>query len=329
MSAPFRINFRRFHGFPPRPSILIHIFQSMNLPMMLVRRTLLAAAALLACAFARPDAAAAQSTDTTAAAADAVYEIRLRDGSVLVGRIVADAGATLTVQTQAGLTLTLQREQVVSITPRTGRVVDGQIWPEDPHATRLFFAPTGRAIPKGEGYFGVYELFFPFVSYGLTDRFTISAGTPIIPDYIGQIFYLAPKYEIVRTARANAAIGVLALFAPEEELDGSAGLIYGVSTFGSPDNSLTVGATLPFTASTDDSDLGNEPIFMIGGESRLGLHTKFLSENYFVPGESGTLVSGGLRFFGERLSADFGVGLALGGNDAACCLPLVNFVYSF
>ncbi|HYW11899.1 MAG TPA: hypothetical protein VE871_08080 [Longimicrobium sp.] len=297
----------------------------MNLQM-LVRRALLAAA-LLACALGRPGAAHAQANET-AAAADTVYEIRLRDGSVLVGRIVADQGATLTVQTQAGLTVTLQREQVVSITERSGRLVDGRMVPQDPHATRLFFAPTARAIPRGEGYFGVYELFFPFVSYGLTDRFTISAGTPIVPDYIGQIFYFAPKYEIVRTPGASAAVGVLAVIAPEAELDGSVGLIYGVGTFGNPDGAITVGATVPFVATTDDSDLGNDPVFMIGAEARTGLRTKIISENYFVPGE-GALVSAGMRFFGERLSADFGVGLAVGGSDPPCCLPLVNFVYSF
>ncbi|HST57085.1 MAG TPA: hypothetical protein VLK84_00265 [Longimicrobium sp.] len=232
---------------------------------MLVRRALLAAV-LLVCALARPGAAGAQVTDA-AAAADTVYEIRLRDGSVLVGRIVADQGATLTVQTQAGLTVTLQREQVVSITERSGRVVDGQVWPQDPHATRLFFAPTARAIPKGDGYFGVYELFLPFVSYGVTDRFTISAGTPIIPDYIGQIFYFAPKYEFMRAPGASAAVGLLAVVAPDEALDGSAGLIYGVGTFGSPDGAVTVGATVPFVASTEDSDLGNDPVFMIGAEA--------------------------------------------------------------
>jgi len=47
-----------------------------------------------------------------------------------------------------------------------------------------------------------------------------------------------------------------------------------------------------------------------------------------VQGE-GALVSGGLRFFGERLSADFGIGAAFGDTEAACCLPLVNFVYTF
>jgi hypothetical protein len=295
----------------------------------IVRRPLFAAAALLACALARPDAAAAQVTDTTAAvAADTVYEIRLRDGSVLIGRLVGEADATVTVQTEAGLTVTLQRQQIASITPRAGRVVNGEMWPRDPNATRLFFAPTARAIPRGEGYFGVYELFFPFVSYGLTDRFTISAGTPIIPDVIGEIFYFAPKFEVVRTPGASVAVGVLALVAPAEELDGSAGLIYGVGTLGSPDRSVTVGATVPFLATSDESEIGNEPVFMLGGELRTGLRTKLLSENYVLPSE-GALVSGGLRFFGERLSADFGLGMAVGGTSASCCLPLLNFVYSF
>ena len=166
--------------------------------------------------------------------------------------------------------------------------------PQDPPATRLFFAPTARSIPQGQGFFGVYELFLPFVSYGLTDRFTISAGTPIIPDYIGQIFYFAPKFEVVRTPGMSAAVGVLALVAPEEELDGSAGLIYGVGTFGGPDGAFTVGATVPFVATSDDSDLGNDPVFMLGAEARAGMRTKIISENYFVPGE-GALVSGGLR----------------------------------
>lgn len=292
-------------------------------------RPLVLAAALLACALARPGAARAQVTDTTiTAAADSIYEIRLRDGSVLIGRVVSDDGTNLTVQTQAGVTLTLRRDQVASITRVEGRMVDGELWGEDPHATRLFFAPTARAIPRGQGYFGVYELFFPFVSYGLTDRFTISAGTPIVPEAIGQVFYLAPKYEVIRTRGASAAVGVLALFAPDEALDGSVGLLYAVGTMGDPDQALTVGATVPFIASGEDSDIGSEPAFMLGGEMRLTRRMKLLSENYLVPSE-GSLVSAGVRFFGERLSADFGIGAALSDGGVNCCLPLVNFVYSF
>lgn len=176
----------------------------------------------------------------------------------------------------------------------------------------------------------MYELFFPFVTYGVTDRFTISGGTPVVPGAIGRVFYLAPKYEVLRTPTASAAVGVLALFATGQDDIGSAGLLYGVGTFGNPDGALTVGATVPFVAAEGESDIGKQPVFMVGGESRLTRRTKFISENYFMPGESGGLLSGGVRFFGERLSADFGLGAALlGGGTPECCLPLVNFVYSF
>ncbi|HYR09928.1 MAG TPA: hypothetical protein VEQ60_19295, partial [Longimicrobium sp.] len=193
----------------------------------------------------------------------------------------------------------------------------------------LFFAPTARGVRKGEGYLGVYELFFPFVTYGVTDRFTISGGTPIVPEAIGKVFYLAPKYEVLRTPTASAAVGVLALFATEQEEIGSAGLLYGVGTFGTPDQALTVGATVPFIAAEGESEVGNDPVLMLGGESRMTRRTKFITENYFMPSESGGLLSGGVRFFGERLSADFGIGAAFGDGDNFCCLPLVNFVYSF
>lgn len=290
-------------------------------------RPLLWAALPLALAFAAPRPAAAQ-VDTVAIALDSLYTIRLSDGSVLYGRVMAETADELTLVTQSGATVRLRRDQVVSITLLRGRVVNGQVWGDDPHATRLFFGPTARAIPKGEGYFGVYELFFPFVSYGVTDRFTISAGTPIIPEVIGEVFYVAPKYEVLRTPTASAAVGVLALFATQET--GSAGLLYGVGTIGGPDKALTLGATVPFIAADGESDIGDQPAFMVGGESRISRRMKLLTENYLFPSEGGyALVSGGVRFFGERLSADFGIGAAFGDGDNACCLPLVNFVYSF
>lgn len=290
-------------------------------------RPLFALALIVAAAAALPDGAAAQGTDTIAVAQDSILEIRLTDGSVLFGRIIEDQGERVVVQTQSGATITLDRAQIASMSVVRGRLVDGQVWPNDPHATRLFFGPTARAIEQGEGYFGVYELFFPFVSYGLTDRFTISAGTPIVPEAIGEIFYLAPKYEVIRTGNTSAAVGVLALFATSALEGGSVGLLYGVGTFGAPDGALTVGAAVPFVAG-DDGDIGREPVFMLGGEARLTRRTKFISENYLFP-KFGGLASGGIRFFGERLSADFGIGAAFGDGETGCCLPLVNFIYSF
>jgi hypothetical protein len=283
-------------------------------------------AALFACALAlaaAPSAAQPAAPDTT------VREFRLADGSRVYGRVVASDAARVTVETLGGVRMELARAQVRSEAPVRGRVVNGELWLEDPHATRLFFGPTARAVPRGEGYFGVYELFFPFVTYGVTDRFTLSGGTPVIPEAIGQVFYLAPKLEVVRTPTVSVALGALAFFVTEEVDEGSAGLVYAVGTFGGPDASVSAGATVPFIMSDADSEIVREPGFMLGGEYRLSRRTKLLSENYFVPAGEVGLISAGVRFFGERLSADFGLGAGLGGGESVCCLPLVNFVYSF
>ena len=65
-----------------------------------------------------------------------------------------------------------------------------------------------------------------------------------------------------------------------------------------------------------------------GGETRVGRYTKLISENLFVPGEDGVILSAGMRFFGRRLSADAGLA-GFAGEDGGCCFPLVNVVYNF
>ena len=283
-------------------------------------RRILALTALLACA--HPSGAAAQDADTTAAARDSLYEVHLTDGSVLYGR-VRDEGATVVVETQAGVAVRLRREQVASIAPLRGRVVRGRVWPADPNPTRLFFAPTARSVGAGHGYLGVYEVFFPFLTFGVTDRFSISGGTPLIPELVGEVFYVAPKLTVVQAERFSAAAGVL--YGATE--DDGVGVAYGVGTFGDADRALTVGVGWGFT----DSEVADDLLAMVGGEWRMSARTKLISESYVVQGEAGALVSGGIRFFGEHLSADLGIAVPFGMDDCdgACFVPLVNFVYSF
>lgn len=291
----------------------------MTLPIRTLR-LLLAAAALLACA--HPSRAAAQDAEPAAAARDTLYEVRLADGSVLYGR-VRDEGAAVTVETQGGATVRLRREQIASMAPLRGRVVRGRVWPADPNATRLFFAPTARSVGAGHGYLGVYEIFFPFLTFGVTDWLTLSGGTPLIPDVIGRVFYVAPKLTVVQTERFSAAAGVLYGADREEGI----GLGYGVGTFGDADRALTVGVGWRF-----DGDVGTDRLMaMVGGERRMGRGTKLITENYLVQGSSEAYVSGGIRFFGERLSADLGFAAPFGEDDCrgGCFFPVVNFVYSF
>jgi len=288
--------------------------------------TLLAAAASLALGSA-PRMAAAQDTIPAARPipADSLVDVRLTDGSRLMGRIVEDSGDRLVLVTASGARVELQRAQIASMTRAAGTVVRGEFREEDPNSSRLYFTATGRSIPKGQAYFGVYELFFPFVSYGVTDRFTISGGTPVVPEAMGKLAYVAPKFQVIRGPNTNVSVGGLVFFG---DFEGAAGVAYGVGTFGSNDNAFTVGAGWGFERSGGHGDLANEPLVVLGGESRIGAHTKFISENYLVPGGVG-LLSGGVRFFSGNLSADAGLFGAVGDGNVGCCLPMVNFVYVF
>ncbi len=267
----------------------------------------------------------AQPLPVVVAVSDTVVEVRLNDGSVLFGRIVGIDGDRVTIEIESGARLEVNRPQILSIRRTSSRMVRGERWEEDPNATRLFFGPTGRALGQGTGYFAVYELVMPFLSYGITDRISVSGGTPVIPGLTGELLYFAPKVTVITRPGVDFSAGAIAFALPSE--DETLGLVYGVGTFGSTDNAVTLGAGIPFIVGEED-EIADRAVVMLGFESRTSRRTKFIGESYFVPGESGGLVALGARFFGERLSADAGLGFFVG-DDSGCCVPIVNFVYVF
>ncbi|HVJ26986.1 MAG TPA: hypothetical protein VM493_05560, partial [Vicinamibacterales bacterium] len=62
-----------------------------------------------------------------------------------------------------------------------------------------------------------------------------------------------------------------------------------------------------------------------GGERRVGPHLKLITENYIWQDGEGIL-SAGVRFMGERLSADLGLAMPIGEGFV---FPVVSFVYVF
>ena len=248
-----------------------------------------------------------------------LYEIRLMDGSVLFGRVTGVEGETIVLVTLVGARVEVERSQIRVARPAEGRVVEGEFWREDPNSSRLFFTATGRTLQKGEAYVGTYIIVLPFFAVGLTDRITVAAGAPVL---FGELepFYVAPKVQVFPTARAAISVGTLALFFDDEIV----GINYAVGTFGTPDHALTLGLGFGFSG----DQFSNQPVAMIGVETRTGRRIKLVTENYFLPGEDGLLFSAGLRFIGDRFSTDLGIAGFVGGTSA-CCVPLINFSYSF
>lgn len=268
---------------------------------------------------------AAQEVQEIPAPGEALYHFVMVDGVEVVARVAEVDGSTVILITPAGIRMEVEAYQIREIHLAEGRVVDGQYWREDPNLTRLFFTATGRALDAGEAYAGTYFIVLPFVAVGVTDRFTLAAGAPVL---FGEFepFYIAPKFQVIRVPGLDASLGTLVFFFDDENV----GIAYGVATFGDSDGdrALTLGLGFGFSG----ADFSNQPVAMIGGETRISRRIKLLTENYFLPGDTGFLYSAGLRFIGDRFSTDVGLAGVAGGFDdggGACCVPIVNFSYAF
>ena len=247
------------------------------------------------------------------------YELRLRDGSRIYGAIERQNEEQIEFRTITGSLITARHADVLQLKEVRGRVVEGEFLPDDPNQTRLFFAPTGRSLPKGAVSFGTYEFIMPFVQVGVTDRFSIGGGTPLLFgfDESERPFWITPKFQVVNSGKVTAAVGSLHLLASGH----MAGIGYGVVTVTEPAGSLSVGAGLAF-----EDGGGKSAVVMVGADRRVRRNLKLLTENYVFKG--GGLLSGGVRFIGDRLSADVGLVAPLG-VEGFIVFPVANFAYFF
>lgn len=251
-----------------------------------------------------------------------LYEVELVDGSVLIASVEAvDEGlGRITFRTSGGTEVVVDRSQVASLRRAVGEVVDGTFWERDPNDGRLYFSATGRSLEQGEGYVGTYLVVLPFAAVGVSDRFTIGGGAPIL---FGEFepFYITPKLQIVRSDQANVSVGTLHFFFGGTDV----GIAYGVGTFGTVSNAVTVGVGFGYAG----DDFSSEPVGMIAGESRVSRRIKLISENYLLPDDTGFVFSGGIRYLGSRFGADIAVAGYEGDRGGGCCLPLLNFSWAF
>jgi hypothetical protein len=256
---------------------------------------------------------------------DSILEIRLIDGSTLYGVLLDDSehdAETAHIRLLSGDEMLIARARIRTISPAAGPLREGEFWRDDPNLTRLFFAPTARTMPKGGGYIAAYELLFPFVAVGVSDNLLLAGGTPIFGDIIDdRVVYFAPKLRVFSSERTDSALGgFLFTEVGNEYSNFNAGALYGVLTRSTSDRAVSLGVG----AAYDDDGFLDEPIVMLGAAFRVSRTIKLITENYFIPDVS--LITFGPRFFGERLSADLGIGLFIENRDVFT-VPIVNFVY--
>ncbi len=298
------------------------------------------------CAFfglAGRDALPAQAA-TAAASEERPQElvtVSLRDGSVIIGRIVSEDDTQVIVLTGSGAEARIPRAAIERIERRAltrgaGEPVprSGRFTRDDPNGTRLMFAPTGRPLGRGEGQFSDYYVLFPGFSYGLTDNVSLLGGVSVIPG-LGldeQALYVAPRVAFAASKKTSLSAGVLFATAGSDTDRVGAGIAFGVGTFGSRQASLTAGLGFGFVTTEGEFERADRPIVMLGGELQLSDSAALISENWLILGEvewDQQPFGLALRLFGERLSVDVGVILVGEVLKEGFPVPWVSFSYGF
>ncbi len=262
----------------------------------------------------------------------AVQVVRLADGSSLVGRFVDVTGDPVRFETGGGI-VSIRRADLRDIKEVSSRAFKGgQLWFDDPNPTRLFFGPTARSLPQGEGDFSSTYVFFLSGAYGVGGNAQIGGGFSIFPsdDFSDTIFFLTAKVGVRAGKYAQFAVGGLvgSVGGFLDDLGGSdrsgLGALYGVGTFGSKDHALTLAAVMPFAA----GDFADNPLLMFGGETRIARRLKLVTENYVSTEGGDAVLSYGLRILGEKMSVSLGF---LNSTDGGVFpgVPYVDFVIRF
>lgn len=276
-----------------------------------------------------PERVAAQDTASTRnlrpTPDSQLVKLTLRDGSVLIGRVVEVTPTSVLFSSAVGRNA-IPRASIRAIEPVTGASLhEGEYWPEDPSRTRLFFAPTGRMLRAGEIQFADAYVLFPSFQGGVADRLSVGAGVSIVPglDLGEQLYYLTPKLGLYASPKVNVAVGALVAGVGEVSDAGPFGFGYGVATFGGENGSVTTGAGFGF-----DGNSTSRAILMLGGSKRITRSVALISENYLLTeSDQAVLVSGGFRFMGEKIAVDFAGFTATG--SGVPIIPYLAFIYKF
>ena len=290
-------------------------------------------------------AASPSAADEVASDPEDLMTVVLKDGGRLVGTIVAEDEAAITLKTASGLELRLLRDAIKSV-DRGKRVDDGNgLLRADPNDTRLMFSPTGRPLGRGDGYVSNHYVIFPGFGYGLTKNLAVGGGFSTMPG-LGldeQVFYVTAQAGWRVSEKAAFSFGGAYAAGPAWEDDAAAALAYGVTTFGRPDRSLTLGLALASLRNEEyhyDSDgyfIGStkswrsEPIVMVGGSVRVARRLALVTENWLRVSEplSESAYGLALRFFSDRISVDAGFVIVREVVEEGFPIPWLSFSYHF
>lgn len=278
-----------------------------------------------------------------AAAADSIgrrYRVTLRASSSFDGELTARRPQQLEFMTKDLGVVQVDRANIMRMEDLTTELARRPAsWYDIGNGNRLFFAPTARNLRKGEGSLQDINVYVIGANYGITDNLSLGLMTSVIPGVPlrYQFVALTPKISARISEKWHAGAGLLYLRIPDFGNDGAfgVGLAYGVATYGSADNNLTVGLGYGFAG----GEIGATPVLQVGGQTRVSRRVSLISENYIIANsEAGMGGLYGAKINWRRTSLGLGAGYALafdyagetGGVISSYILPIYyDFTFRF
>jgi len=252
------------------------------------------------------------------------------DGNEYIGIIMDRSADQIKIKTDRLGEISILKKDIKKISEITTTIAkDGSYWFDNPQSTRYFWAPNGYNLKKGEGYYQNVWVFFNQAIYGFTDHFSGGIGT--IPLFMlggaSTPAWITLKYS-VPVVKDKINLGGGALMGTIIGEGGFAGILYGISTFGSKDKNINLGIGYGFGG----GEIASTPLFTVGGMLRTGPKGYLLTENYIISADGevgGMMMLGGRRII-KNFGLDFGLMMPFGGGIGGLyAFPWLGFTVPF
>lgn len=228
------------------------------------------------------------------------YGVELRSGNSFIGVLRAAGVQELEFDTKD---LGLVRVQRANI-KRLELLTEAQArkgYADVGNGTRMLFAPTARNLRRGEGYVQDIDIYLIGANYGITDNLSVGVLVPILPFVGGTAFAITPKLSVPVTEKFHVGVGALYARASFGGESAGGGVAYGVGTYGTADDNVTVGLGYGFS---DQGETSSSPVVVVGGAKRISNRISLINETYIVSGGVAGLVGG--RFHASRFGGSLG-----------------------
>lgn len=259
-----------------------------------------------------------------------VFRIETRDGNEFVGQIVYEDSLRIYFLTETLGKISILKKDIKSQEKvDVQQIKEGKIWFPNPQSTRYFWSPNGYGLRKGEGYYQNIWVLWNQFAYGVTDNFSLGGG--IIPLFLfggaPTPVFITPKLSFpVEKNKFNIGAGAL-VGTILGESGTSFGILYGLTTFGTSDNNVSIGMGYGFAG----GEWASSPMINFSGMFRLSDRWYFITENYFIStgGEGFGLLTPGGRWIIKEAALDFGLVVPVQPDIGFVVIPWLGFTVPF